>query len=335
MKTVLLTVLSIFLFAIRLIAQPKTIHLKNPSFEDYPRAERVPEGWRDCGFPGETAADTHPSGAFDVVKYAADGETYLGMVTRDNDTWEQVGQKLAIPMMAGQDYIFKIDLCQSPVYTSSSRLTKSPAKYTKPIRLRIWGGNDFCKKAELLVTSELINHSEWGAYIFDFYPKMNYAYIILEAFYNAPILFPYNGNVLIDNASPIIPIPHDSVAVWTIDKKASILLGTERIFVKINEEDIDKTARNTATVYAPRNESTLPLPLIPAIYYNSTLTATEKEVVLNSIIEFIKNNPSAKANIIIQEPTRKEQKIQRKLLVEKLKKMGIPKQKYYISLFKK
>ena len=88
------------LVAFTVFGQADAIQLINPSFEDYPRAERVPHGWRDCGFPGESAPDTHPSGAFDVVKYPSDGNTYLGMVVRDNDTWERVSQHLTAPIQA-------------------------------------------------------------------------------------------------------------------------------------------------------------------------------------------------------------------------------------------
>lgn len=78
--------------------QEGTIQLTNPSFEDVPRHSRVPRGWYDCGFPGESAPDTQPDPTFQVNKAAADGETYLGLVVRDNDTWESISQKLTRPV---------------------------------------------------------------------------------------------------------------------------------------------------------------------------------------------------------------------------------------------
>lgn len=303
MKTVLLILFSIFIFVINLIAQPKTIHLKNPSFEDDPRAERIPAGWRDCGFPGETAADTHPSGAFEVTQNAVDGATYLGMVTRDNDTWEKVGQKMYEPMVAGQCYIFKISLCRSNVYTSASRETGLPTAYTEPVKLKIWGGYNFCDNEEELGESKLIKHVDWEEYVFTFRPKADYNYILLEAFYKTPILAPYNGNLLIDNASPIIPIDCDSMENNLINK-TGLLFESEK------------------------NE------WVNAFYYNSTLTAMEKKLIIEQILVFVEKNPLIKANTIIEEETKKERKKQKELLIKALSNLGVSKDNYSIGLYK-
>lgn len=210
-----------------LFSQLDTIHLMNPSFEDYPMAGNVPIGWKDCGFPGESPADTHPSGQFAVTKYAADGNTYLGLVTRDNDTWEMAGQKLTEPMIAGQCYIFKLTLCRSELYVSPSRETNTETNYVDPIKLKIWGGNSFCDKKETLGETPVVDHSDWDDYVFTIAPDENHRFILLEAFYQVPVIFPYNGNLLIDNASPIIPVSCDSIATWSLDRKAAILSGTK------------------------------------------------------------------------------------------------------------
>ena len=316
-----------------ILAQPEVIHLKNPSFEDYPRAERVPEGWRNCGFKGESAPDTHPSGFFDVIEYPADGNTYLGLVTRDNDTWERVGQKLVTPMIAGQCYVFKISLCRSELYTSASRSTGQRASYTKPIKLKIWGGNYLGQEEEVLGESGLINHVDWENYIFIFQPTVDYTYFMLEAFYKEPSFFPYNGNLLIDNASPIIPVPCDSN--WT-EKYETIIRATPRKYVRINDEDRDATAKNTATVTVARIGKTKQFPPIPipTIYYHSKLTEREKELALEEIKTFVENNPFAKANIIIEEKTKKERKEQKKILIQQLTDLDIREDRYSISLYK-
>jgi len=318
-----------------IFSQGDTIHLKNPSFEDYPRAGRVPEGWKDCGFPKESPADTHPSGAFDVIKYPADGNTYLGLVTRDNDTWEMVGQKLATPMIAQQCYIFKLALSRSELYVSASRMSGKRANYTQPIKLKIWGGDAFCNKKEIVGETPLVEHTDWEDYIFTIYPNHNHTHLLLEAFYNEPIWAPYNGNLLIDNVSSIIPIPIDSANVWTIDKKESIILGTKSLSIIINEEDIDETAKNTATVKATRIGAPKQLPTVSAIYYNSILTKIEKELVLEKIVTFVENNPFAKANIIIEEKTKKKRKLQKELLVKQLTDLGIFEDSFTINLYKK
>ncbi|HFC00124.1 MAG TPA: OmpA family protein, partial [Phaeodactylibacter sp.] len=66
-----------------------------------------------------------------------------------------------------------------------------------------------CNKKELLAESDLINHEEWKEYSFKFEPKQRATYIIFEAFFQTPTLSPPNGNLLLDNASPIEMLPCD------------------------------------------------------------------------------------------------------------------------------
>ena len=189
--------------------QEDTIKLINPSFEDMPRTAKPPRGWYDCGFDNETPPDVQPSGGFEVMKPAFDGATYLGMVVRDNDTWERVSQRLLSPIRGEQCYSFSLSLCRSELYVSQSRVSDLPANYVTPVKLVIWGGNDYCGKQERLAETALISNTEWMQYDFKFEPKQSHTYIMLEAFYKTPVLFPYNGNVLVDNASLIVPIPCD------------------------------------------------------------------------------------------------------------------------------
>lgn len=185
-----------------------TIYLTNPSFEDRPGASRPPRGWIDCGFENETPPDVQPTGGFNVTRPAFDGDTYMGMVVRDNDTWEAVTQKLSSPLMAGECYLFSIYLCRSDTYVSPTRKDpRTESSFTTPIKLRIWGGNWMCQKQELLGESPVVSNIDWQKFGFKFEPKANYQYIILEAFYRTPVFFPYNGNILVDNASHIVRVP--------------------------------------------------------------------------------------------------------------------------------
>ena len=185
--------------------QEAPISLTNPSFEDMPRHSKPPRAWSDCGFPGESPPDIQPSGTFHVTRPAYDGSTYLGMVVRDNDTWESVAQRLSEPMKAGTCYNFSISLSRSELYVSTSRITQKDANYTTPAKLRIWGGFGHCDKQYLLAETSTIEHTSWKTYELKLNPVADYSYIILEAFYKTPTLFPYNGNILIDNASDITP----------------------------------------------------------------------------------------------------------------------------------
>ncbi|MEI6407835.1 MAG: hypothetical protein WCR52_00495 [Bacteroidota bacterium] len=195
-----LILFTLVLFCASLTAQ-RTITLSNPSFEGTPGPNSAPDGWIDCGKSKESPPDIQP-GAFDVVLPAFDGKTYLGLVTRDNDTWEAVGQALQEPLRTGHFYVLKIALAHSPKYLSSSRLTLQKVNFTAPVVLRIWGGTQSCDKGELLAESSLINDSEWKEHSFDLSPtKKDWDYLILEAYYKTPVNFPYNGNLLLDRVS--------------------------------------------------------------------------------------------------------------------------------------
>lgn len=214
MKRLALILCFLFTYSDLLLAQDEPIELINPSFEGIPKdgvqGGSLPTGWYDCGFAGETAPDVHPQpdgGSFKVSKPAYDGNTYIGMVVRENDTWEMISQRLTSPLIGGKCYEFSIHLCRSELYKSPSRITNEYVNYTTPAKLRIWAGNGYCIRAELLAESSVIINTRWLEYNFKFKPKQTYTHIVFEAFYRTPTPFPYNGNILLDNASAIIPVP--------------------------------------------------------------------------------------------------------------------------------
>jgi hypothetical protein len=183
-----------------------TIKLMNPSFEDEPSYSHTPEGWFDCGFAGESPPDVHPNGAFSVTQTAFHDSTYLGMVVRDNNTWEAIGQKLKKPLRKNTKYAFSIYACQSEKYVSNSRVTEKEVNYSTPAVIKIWLGNVECEKKELVAQSDGINFKNWKKLDFTIVPKDSYRYIIIEAYYIRVFKSVYNGNILIDNASAIVPI---------------------------------------------------------------------------------------------------------------------------------
>ncbi len=207
------------------------IILINPSFEDTPHAGLKTgtniDDWYDCGreyFPNETSPDIHPSPDpsnpyFGVKLKPFDGRTFMGLVVRENNTWESVSQKLSKPLKAKKCYGFSIYLARSESYVSG--VEKRPdllLPFTQPIQLRIWGGNSYCGRQELLASSSLVKNTNWVKYQFKFSPKQNITYILLEAFYEMPILFEYNGNILLDKASAIIEMDCDD-PIASIEKK--------------------------------------------------------------------------------------------------------------------
>lgn len=108
-------------------------------------------------------------------------------------------------LWSGTCYQLSFFLCQSPVYVSAIVRGGVEKNFSTPIKLRIWGGNDSCRKEELLGETPLVKNHDWERYYVKLSPKRgNYKYIFLEAYYQTPVLFPYNGNVLVDDMSPIV-----------------------------------------------------------------------------------------------------------------------------------
>jgi hypothetical protein len=193
------------------ISQNGEVFISNASFEDIPHMG-VPgtsiEGWIDCGqrkFIGESPPDIHPApggdGFWQNNLPAADGSTYLGMVVRDNNTYETVGQQLSQPLLKNQCYSFTIFLARAARYVSMTHMTQAPGNYTTPIVLRIWGGRYACDEFELLAESDAVDNTSWQINTFTIKPKRDINFLSFAAFYKTPTLFPYNGNILVDGAS--------------------------------------------------------------------------------------------------------------------------------------
>jgi len=185
------------------------IYFNNPSFEGNPGAGIDIPGWYNCGPANETPPDLQP-GFFGVRSAARHGNTYLGLVVRQTGTWESVGQRLSQALEINQCYEFSLDLRRDTSYESALVGSGVPVKFTTPARVIIWGGNGYCHKGEVLYQTAVIIHPRWLAYNCRLSPKKgSWSHIIIEAYYGATDPFNpalplhSNGNILIDNASPI------------------------------------------------------------------------------------------------------------------------------------
>jgi outer membrane protein OmpA-like peptidoglycan-associated protein len=226
-----------------------TIKLNNPSFEDTPRAGglgfSIPiRGWHDCAravYPDQSPPDIHPHPeAWMVSVEPHDGNTFLGMVVRDNESHEFISQALEIPIQKGQCYSFSIFLAQSETYmgvrngTASNLLDgTSPldslifsSPFMRPAVLRIWGGKSICSKDELLGVSGPITNRQWKEYSFKFEPNSSNRYITLEAFYVTPVLSAYNGHILVDQASAIIQLACNEEIATIVEEPVKAIIAS-------------------------------------------------------------------------------------------------------------
>jgi hypothetical protein len=199
--------LAFLLYAIlNLPAQTQAIHFSNSSFEGTPHLSIVPDRWHNCGFEDETPPDilpVPPVGDFNVAKTAKDGQTFLGMVVRDNGTWESISQSLRQPMTKGQCYKLNFYAARSPIYNSLSRKTGEIVNYETPVILCFYGGFGPCDHRELLAETDLIINKGWILYELSIVPNDSYNSFIIEAHYDPSRSDWYNGNVLLDGLYPL------------------------------------------------------------------------------------------------------------------------------------
>ena len=361
MRSVLL---GIFIFcAMGMNAQFDTISLRNPSFEDDPRRgayyNSVMESqrnniknWFDCGilnFEKETAPDIHPSDFWENRKQPSDGLTYLGLVTRDNDSYESVSQELRATLIAGQCYSFSVDLAKSEKYVSPSRLNEDDKKkynYTTPAVFRIWGGYMHCGLEELIAESVPVKNSPWKTYNFKLSPKANYKYITFEAYYKVPALIPYNGHILVDNCSDIIQINCDDELAVVEEESEKVLPPHKR--VKKNKTKRAKKNKNqdeNEVVSAKPAKKILNLDRntikkgqtieIQNLYFKADIVSINRESyeVLDEVYDFLKVNTDIIVEIgghtngvpgIPHEYCDKLSKDRAKIVAEYLVEKGIP-----------
>ncbi|MDG2451066.1 MAG: OmpA family protein, partial [Saprospiraceae bacterium] len=247
MSKLLNIVIAILIYTLS-FGQGDEIILSNPSFEEVPHQgvstlDPGIRGWYDCGslqFPAESPPDIHPvpsqlydkNSYWQVTKEAQDGDTYLGLVVRDNDSWESVSQRLPSTLYAGSCYEVSLFLVQSERYISGSKELRDKyqsnqlVNYTEPAVLRIWAGTGVCGRQEKLAESRPVGNTKWEKYTFKLEPTRDYNYITLEAFYEVPVLFAYNGHILVDNISSIKEIPCNDL--YVVETKPEIKKSTPK-----------------------------------------------------------------------------------------------------------
>lgn len=160
--------------------------LKNPSFEEEPADATIPSEWWSCQ-RGSTP-DILP-GFWGVYNLPADGQTYLGLITREDGTFEAVGQRFDRPLEDGICYQWSIALGYSNVY----------AGYTDSIRLSVYIGDSKCPLQQQIFKSPRMTKETWKIFEISFSPEQRSSYITLMADDEGRHI---NGNVLIDHIGP-------------------------------------------------------------------------------------------------------------------------------------
>lgn len=204
---------SLFLLAFlctgTLASQP-IIAFRNAPLEGEPQANTAPHDWYYCNFPGESPPDLHPKGLYRVRLPAADGATYVGMVCRDNGTFESIGQHLPTPLRAGQCYRWRGQVARSPRYQAIVRSTLRADDFSAPIRLVFYGGSVACADEYILGWSDSITNEKWQTITVTLRVPARGEHLRIGVI---PLdSSSVNGHVLLDALEPLVPCDCDTGA---------------------------------------------------------------------------------------------------------------------------
>lgn len=157
--------------------------MKNPSFEDEPADATMPSDWFSCN--RGTTPDILP-GYWGVYTRPSDGQSYIGLITREDGSYEAIGQRLLNPLVEGECYEMSVDLSYSDVY----------AGYNSTIKLKVYLGEKKCKRDQEVYASPIIKSEQWQTFKFSFTPNNDMSYILIVAYDDSG---KKAGNMLIDH----------------------------------------------------------------------------------------------------------------------------------------
>ena len=158
--------------------------LFNASMEGEPIDATMPDGWHAC--QKGTTPDILP-GVWGVETEPYEGDSYVGLITRPNGTWESIGQRFSKPLEAGSCYFMQIIAAHSDTYTG----------YNNSGRMRVWLGESKCDLDELILDVPSLMHTEWKNYPIQINTYREYNYLIIEC-YHPLDKTASKGNILID-----------------------------------------------------------------------------------------------------------------------------------------
>jgi len=114
-----------------------------------------------------------------------------------------------------------------------------------------------------------VSNEDWRKYEFEFRPARTVNYYTLEAFYKVPTLFPYNGHLLLDNASLIKEVPCDEEDIPTSEAQEVLAEAPTRPRVpeKTAPAPVTESLDVTDIASGPEPEASITTPknLIPGL----------------------------------------------------------------------
>lgn len=229
------------------ISAQEIIQFSNPSFEYDINNVKSKNDWLICDT--ELNSKTNPSSALvEQLKFedkiAFNGNTYMLMVAFDDGTFSSISQKLKNQIVANNNYSFDCYIGRKNKYKFDGQ------DCMDSLILKVWGGNEYCEKAELLSESLEITNYDWIKYTFQLNPEHNHSHITFEARFFDNKHEGQRGHLLIDLLSNIIGSEYNVIS--------SDDLGIDQLD-KFNENPDDYISVITKNLYKS-------FKIVPAIY---------------------------------------------------------------------
>lgn len=183
------------------------ISLNNASFENDEGGTKLPSSWEPCS-DNTILPDVQP-GSYGVHLVPINGKKYLSLAAHDDGKTEMIKQPLSQPLKAGQCYRLSVFLAKSEKYENQSFLKGNLVLFEKPLKLIVWGlsRRDSCvfNSENWLTETKPVHHNRWKKYVFYIQPSQDCEAVVFQAAHVADKI--YNGNLLLDNISPIVSLP--------------------------------------------------------------------------------------------------------------------------------
>lgn len=178
--------------------------IQNGSFETgVAGPSLVAKNWYSCGTKGYTPPNLHNTKnikpIFKVYTLAQDGDQFISLVTRANQSVECIGQQLEKSLSIDSTYLLEIYLNSSESFESRTSIQSTEtADFNIAADLEVYGLTN-AGQYILLDVYEDIKHYNWKKYTTTFKALKEFAAIEFRAFFTFDQLLPYNGHILIDN----------------------------------------------------------------------------------------------------------------------------------------
>lgn len=178
--------------------------LINGSFETgVAGASLVAKNWYSCGTKGYTPPNLHNTKnikpIFEVNTLAQEGNQFISLVTRANQSVECIGQHLERSLSTDSTYNLEIYLNRSESFESRTSIkSNETSSFNIPADLEVYGLTNTGQYV-LLDVYEDIKHCEWKKYTTTFKALKDFNAIEFRAYFTFDQLLPYNGHILIDN----------------------------------------------------------------------------------------------------------------------------------------